>query len=368
MKIMHITKKYPPCVGGDAVVVKNLQRMQRLAGHKVVIVTSNCAGVGGEGIYTFGVRDTPAGLDAITPKRLLSLLALGVRMFGIISKERPNVIHTHSVDMAFFASFAARWFGIPMVHTFHIVTFYDRTQSALRRKTELWLAKKAGLSLATAPNPHDVQQLHAGGLTQTVLMPNGVDIAFWGAADRHPSTGPFTFVTVGRLEKQKGYTYLVKAAARLAKTAPAAFKVIIIGDGSQQATLRALIKRLNVTHVVELVGTQTPEAVRAIFTQAHAAVFPSLYETTPLTLLEAWAASLPVIATPVGILRDTPSNFNAAYIVPVKNASKLARAMGAYITDTSLRNAAMRQGRAEVAKYTWPAIARSAESLYVNAT
>ncbi|HVQ44325.1 MAG TPA: glycosyltransferase family 4 protein [Candidatus Saccharimonadia bacterium] len=180
MNILHVCKKYPDALGGDAVVVSNLRRQQQAAGHDVAVVTSNCNEIlKGRHIYKIGMKDTPASLDSITPKRLVSLVILSLGMFGILRRERPDVIHTHSIDMAFFVSFAARLYGIPMVHTFHIVTFYDATQSALRRKSELWLARAAHLRSATAPNSYDVAKLQAAGLVQTVLLPNGVDLAFW---------------------------------------------------------------------------------------------------------------------------------------------------------------------------------------------
>ena len=205
MKIMHVCKKYPGAMGGDAIVVANLQKQQEKAGHTVAIVTSNCDDIKkGRHIYKIGFKDTPSGLDAITPRRLLSLLVLAVRMFGILRAERPDVIHTHSVDMAFFVSFAARFYHIPVVHTFHIVTFYDPSQSVLRRKSELWLAKKAGLRCATAPNSYDVRMLQKAGLEKTILLPNGVDISYLDIGGRASPSETFTFISVGRLEPQKG--------------------------------------------------------------------------------------------------------------------------------------------------------------------
>lgn len=365
MNILHLTKKYPPALGGDAIVVSNLQHQQEAAGHTVVIVTSNCKEVSGTRIYKFGLRDTPAQLDAITIKRLVSLAMLVYRMFFIIRRERPDVIHTHSIDMAFFASFAARFFKVPMVHTFHIVTFYDQAQSPLRRKTELWLAKKAGLRMATAPNNYDVNKLYFGGLPHTKLLPNGVDVTFWRTHPGHAAPNDtFTFVAIGRLESQKNFSALIQAAAMLARQESAPFKVVIIGEGSEKKHLEKLIQSENVEHIVTLAGRKTPHQVRAQFAQAHAAVCTSTYETTPLTLLEAWAAGLPVITTPVGIIRDAPAASQSALIVPLQDVSALATAMHHYMTDDGLRTTIAHNGHTEVKKYEWPKIAQVAEAIY----
>jgi len=367
MKILHVTKKYPSALGGDAVVVSNLQKQQVAAGHNVAIVTSNCDEIkNGKHIYKIGLRDTAAKLDTITFKRLISLLILFFRMFGIIRTERPDIIHTHSVDMAFFVSFAARWHGVPIVHTFHIVTFYDAEQSALRRKSELWLAKNAKPRLVTAPNTYDVKRLNAAGLTQTRLLPNGVDVLAWEPRGYTERNHIFTFLAVGRLESQKGYEYLVKAAALLA-TAPTSFHVLIVGEGSQKTALQELVRTLRLQGVVTLIGRKRQEEIRTLLAEANAAVLPSLYETTPLTLLEAWSATTPVIATRVGILRDVQDDFNAAYVVPPKNEELLMTAMSSAMSDHARRLRIAANGHEEAKKYAWPIVTKEAEALYETA-
>jgi glycogen(starch) synthase len=275
------------------------------------------------------------------------------------------VIHTHSIDIAFAVAPAARFYDIPVVHTFHIVTFYDANQSAFRRKIELWLAKRAKPHVATVPNNYDVKKLRKAGIGQTVLLPNGVDLAFWQArADAAGENEDFTFLTAGRLELQKGYEYLVRAASQLAHTLPVRFRVIIAGDGSQEETLRELIHSQDVEDIVMLAGRKNPEEVRALFSRADAAVFPSLYETTPITVLEAWAAGVPVIVSSVGILRDVPTDFDAAYVVPPANEDALAEAMSQCITDTEKRAAVAAKGFEEASKYAWPRVAQTAEAIY----
>jgi len=368
MIILHLTKKYPGALGGDAVVVSNLQKQQVAAGHKVVIVTSNCTEIATrDHLYKVGLHDMPHRLDTITLWRMLSLILLFFQMFFIVGKEQPDIIHAHSVDMAFFASFAARFFGVPMVHTFHIVTFYDGAQSLLRRKSELWLAKRAGLVSVTAPNAYDVQKLQAAGLSQTTLLHNGVDVAFWENGNRSPRHRPFTFVTIGRLAEQKGYEYLVRAVALLADAAPDKFCVVIAGSGPQEASLQQLARDLHVDHLISLVGPKTHRQVRRLLASADAFVSPSLYETTPITVLEAWAAALPVISTPVGILRDMPADMDATYIVPAKNARALAATMRRCMANASARAAIASNGHKEVKKYAWPNIAQSAERIYRSA-
>lgn len=365
MKILHVCKKFPGAIGGDAVVVSNLRSQQQAAGHTVAVVTSNCDEIpNAPRIYKFGFKDTPANLDMITPKRLISLAALFFKIFIVLRKERPDVIHTHSVDMAFIVSAAARFYRIPIVHTFHIVTFYDSEQPTFRRKVELWLARKAKPRVATVPNNYDVKKLRHAGMDQTVLLPNGVDLPFWRTPAPTDKSQDFVFLTVGRLERQKGYEYLIKAVSQLAQSPLAGFRVIIAGTGSRESILRELIRLYGVEDIVTLAGRKSPEEIRALFAQADAAVFPSLYETTPVTVLEAWAAGVPVIVSSVGILRDAPADFSAAYVVPPRDEAALAEAMGRCMTDAQARQSVAESGYEEAGKYGWPAIAQTAESIY----
>ena len=132
-------------------VVSNLVQEQRAAGHSVTVVTSRSVRQPNDSqVFTFGLADTPSNLDTITLRRLASLCMLMFALFALLRRERPHVIHTHSVDIAFFASLAARWYGIPIIHTFHIVTFYDRNQSALRRRTSSFARRSAAAKRASS--------------------------------------------------------------------------------------------------------------------------------------------------------------------------------------------------------------------------
>lgn len=368
MKILHATKKYPPALGGDAVVVAQLQKQQHAAGNHTVIVTSNCDEIKPQkSVYKVGLKDTPTGLDGITLRRIISLFVLALKMFRIVRRERPTVIHTHSVDMAFFVSFAARLYHVPVVHTFHIVTFYDPNQSFLRRISELWLARHAHLARVTAPNTYDVQKLRNAGLAQTVLLPNGVDIDFWEKNSEMGQQEVYQFLAVGRLERQKGYEYLIRAVSLLARISPLPFHVTIVGEGSEKARLRHVAKQLKVEEYISLVGYKTAGEVRALMSMADTAVFPSLYETTPLTLLEAWAASVPVITTPVGILRDAPSDTSTCRIVPLKDEEALMHAMLHFMQNESARRSFAENAREEVRQYSWPIVSQTAAMVYRSA-
>ncbi len=364
MKVLHVTKKYPNALGGDAVVVSNLEKQQKSNGHQVIILTSNCDSIiNTKNVYKFGLKDTPSNLDNITPKRLISLCMLFLSSFRILKIEHPDIIHTHSVDMAFFISFAARLYNIPVVHTFHIVTFYDNSQSPVRRKTELLLVRGARVACITAPNAFDVKKLKAAKLKNVTLVPNGVDLNFWENDPKTKKESEFTFITVGRLEEQKGYVYLIKAAAKLRTRSKKKFRVIIVGEGSLKSEFERMVKSLHLDSCVELVGKKNQNEIRRLYSSSHVAIYPSLYEAMSLSLLEAWAMQLPVIATRVGILRDS-DNSDLVFLAKLRSEVSLENAMQKLIMDRQLMSELSENGTKKVKELSWPNVYHILDGVY----
>ena len=363
MKILHATKKYPGVHGGDAVVVSNLQRLQVLAGHRVTILTSNCAETErGPGIYVFGLRDVPESLDRISVKRLLSLVMLIFQSFRVLRRERPDVIHTHSVDMSLVISLAARLYRIPIVHTFHIVTSREAVHGFVRNRVELRLMKAAGPALVTALNETDREHLTKSGLA-VVLVPNGLDMTVWTPIELRPDQARFALVSVGRLEKHKGFPLLIEAAALLGDEVD----IKIVGGGSLESSLHELIDECQVADRVELTGPKNPEEIRDIFSRSDAMVICSLYEAMPLALLEAWASGLPVITTEVGMVRPTEAGTApGVHLITDREPATLAAAVRLLRDDRGYREALVRAGFDEVRQYTWTRVTAALESYYTD--
>lgn len=363
MKILHLTKKYPDALGGDAIVVANLEAQARKSGHDVVILTSNCPEIKkAPNVHTFGLSDTPAGLDNITPRRLLSLLHLFVKSFGFLRHERPDVVHTHSIDMAFCMSLAARLHRIPLVHTFHIVTFNNADQSALRRKTELFFLRGTAPKRVLVLNPGDIADFEARGFTNVQFVPNGVNLEDWKVT-RLPKAKKFTFIDVCRLEEQKGLPYLLDASAEL-KGRGHDFAVQVAGDGSQREILEDRIRELNLQNTVYLLGRKTPGELKELYARAHAFVLPSLWEAFPLTILEAWAARLAVIATAVGFASQKRGSDELLVVEP-KDVQGLADAMESLLTDQRKADKLAERGyQAAHDHYTWERVSHTVTGIY----
>jgi glycosyltransferase involved in cell wall biosynthesis len=345
MHILHVPKKYPTAVGGDAVLVSAIEKEQARLGHDVFILTSNCKTIVDEAQVTkFGLLQEEASLDHVSVKRILSLGSLLFESLLLILRLQPDVIHTHSIDLGVVVSFTARLFHIPVVHTCHSLIFDDATYSPAKRALEVFLLRIGRFDAVTVLSEDKVRKLARLGLSNAVFVPNGVDVAFWRKQAQETEHAPFTFLVVGRLEEHKGLNFLFDAAVML-KEEGRSFRILVAGDGTQKAQLRSLAQSLQIADAVEFLGTCSRERLRDLYGLADALLLSSYSEGLPLTILEAWAAEVPVVAAEVGSIPSICSDSVNALLVQPRRADMLSRAMARIMDDNQLRISLARAGR-----------------------
>lgn len=133
--------------------------------------------------------------------------------------------------------------------------------------------------------------------------------------------GEFAVGTVTRLHDSKGNSYLVDAAALVARSRPHA-RFFLVGEGPLAADLEAQAARLGLGDRFVFAGFRRD--VAATLSAFDLSVFPSLWEGTPITAFEALAMGKPIVATDADGLLDILTDDRDALIVPRRNASALA--------------------------------------------
>jgi glycosyltransferase involved in cell wall biosynthesis len=141
--------------------------------------------------------------------------------------------------------------------------------------------------------------------------------------------------------------HLVEAAALLRRHAPAA-RVLIVGDGEERATLERQAAALGLDDMVLFVGMRTD--VPALLAAADVYVQPSLFEAFPVSVLEAMAVGLPVVATAVGGVPEMVAHGKSGLLVPPARPDALAAAM-VQLLDSATRTAMGASGRAWVEQH-----------------
>ena len=208
------------------------------------------------------------------------------------------------------------------------------------------------------------------------LIPNGVELKQFPIANFQLPIieKEKTIITVSRLVEKNGIGDLIRAFHILTKNLKPDthnLKLLIVGDGPQREELFNLADELGVKDKVEFAGTIPNQDIYKYLAASFVFVRPSLSEGLGTAFLEAMAAGLPVVATPVGGIPDflkdpsTHSGQATGLFCRVNDPEDIAEKINRILTDDDLRNRLILNGRKLVEeKYTWDKIALEFEKLY----
>ena len=207
-------------------------------------------------------------------------------------------------------------------------------------------------------------------------QPNGVDLPRFRDArgedflDQFPQLrGKRIFLCVSRVDPQKNQLLLVQAFALIAASHPEHHLVLIGAEVVEEygRRLREEIAARGLQERVTWIPGLAPDdpALPGAFRAAEAFVLPSAHEPFGIVILEAWAASLPVVATRVGGIPGFTTDAENILLTPSGDAGDMADKLRTLAGSADLRSALARNGflLAE-SRYDWPAIARQLLDLY----
>jgi len=187
----------------------------------------------------------------------------------------------------------------------------------------------------------------APGRVKTIY--NGLDLARWESPPSAPHSGP-VITTVGNIRRVKGHDLLIRSAAQLARRFPSASFSIAgnVLEPDYFAELQALVQELGLAARFHFLGgvadTRDHLAAADIF------VLPSRSEGFSNAIVEAMAASLPVVATDVGGNAEAVKDGVTGYIVPPEDDQALAAAIARLAGDTELAKTMGAAGKSLAAK------------------
>lgn len=266
-------------------------------------------------------------------------LGIHVKLFKLLRRLRPAVLHTYNFACAEYA--APAWLaGVPVrVHAEHGRDASDPQglnpkHNFLRRALVPFIDRYVPVSHDLHRWLKDVVRIPAA---KAELIMNGVDTVRFAPqlpAAVTPWAGQDVFVigTVGRLQDVKDQASLIEAFALLrARGANERVRLAIVGDGPLREKLAQKARELGVLELIWFPGARNdiPELMRAFDVFA----LSSIAEGTPVTLLEAMACGLPVVATKVGGIPEVVQEGVNGALVPASNPAALADALEKYVED-----------------------------------
>jgi glycosyltransferase involved in cell wall biosynthesis len=287
------------------------------------------------------------------------------RFLSFLRKARVDVLQSFDLYANLFAIPLARLAGVP------IVLGCRRDEGVMRSKAHQ-MAERACYSLATGvvANARAIkdQLVRRDGLeSQRVwVIPNGLDLDRFHALEQ---AGPgrkhdeVTVAVVANLRPEKGHLVYLDAVQRLLKPLPNV-RFLIVGGGIIEEDIRAAVRDRGLSERVTMTGIVNP--IPPMLKSIDIIVLPSLSnEGLPNSVMEAMAASLPVVATDTGGTGELVIDGHTGFLIPPGDSAVLADRIERLCRDAELRRKMGEAGRNHIVQhYTVDRMARKFEALF----
>jgi glycosyltransferase involved in cell wall biosynthesis len=299
-----------------------------------------------------------------------------LRLFRLLAHNRYDVVHTHLIGANVLAAPLAALYRVPVRFT------HDQTRDDVREYSFVhrWLD-----ALANRLNHHviAVSSSIRTFLSRKEKIPgdkisviyNSVDLLRFSpktdptagqAARRHWGLPADALIVggVGRLHYQKNFPLFLEVAAEVCARVPEAF-FVIAGEGPERADLEARCQRLGIAARVRFLGfvPNMPELYQSL----DLLVLTSHFEGTPLTVLEAMAMGVPVVASQVDGVEEVLENGRDGILAPPGNRDYFVKEICRVLQDRSLRQQLARGGQEKARRqFSAEAMVRRVEALYLQ--
>jgi glycosyltransferase involved in cell wall biosynthesis len=290
------------------------------------------------------------------------------RFIRLLKRNHIQVIQCFDFYSNLFAIPLARLAGVP------VILASRRDEASMRtpaqRRAELWSYYLATGVVANAEAIKDQlvrrDRVSSG---KVWVIHNGLDVDRFDRHEGSPSEGTvsrrqgLTVAVVANLRPEKGHFVFLDAAKRLTKSNPQ-IRFLIVGDGVMRDRIKTRVSELGLTEQVQLTGAV--KDIPALLRSVDIAVLPSLKnEGFPNAVMEAMAASVPVVVTDTGGTSELVIDGLTGYMVQPGDAAALGDRIGRLCGDAEMRRKMGEAGRQRIIDhFTSNRIARKFEALY----
>ncbi len=378
MKIAHVCPFYTPTICGVKNVVEELARYQISEGNEVHVFTSDWD-------KNKRIEKKYEMLDNVHVHRSFHLVkftnfvSLWPSVFLELIDENFDIIHTHEFGHphVVLAALVARIRHIPHIHTTHC-PWSDSYRSLIARMgvvvsynlVSRYVLAHTEQIIAITPWEIDFIKKYGGAAEKISVLPNGMSSLFFqriaknNFKKKHGIRGNLVLF-FGRLNVTKGPDRFVEIAHRVLQERPKTFFVIRGPDEGMKKRVQELIS--GEKRIILLEPTRERlDAVR-MYQAADIFVLPSYREGLPLTLFEAMASSLPIVATPVNGVPYEMKEPDNGFLVPYGDNERFAQRIITLLDNRSLRRTIGKRNKEKALHYQWEDIARRTMQFYFEA-
>ena len=328
-------------VGGPAVAVTHLTERLGPPDYQSILVCGTIEP--GEGDMTYYAKERgiepiviPELGRSLSPIRDIKTLW---KVYQLIKKEKPDVVHTHAAKAGFVGRVAAWLAGVPViVHTFHGHVFRgyfspNKTQFFIILERLTARISDTIITLSDGLRRELAEEYRITRKGRITVLPLGLDLGTFTQTGRKAGVfrkefgiaadAPLIGI-VGRITPIKNHPLFLNAAVLILKQLPNA-RFVIVGDGEMRAETEALVDQLGLRDAVIFAGWQ--KDVAHIYSDLDVMVISSINEGTPVTVIEALAGGCPVVATAVGGLPDLLDHGKLGRLVNDQSPESLSKAL-----------------------------------------
>jgi glycosyltransferase involved in cell wall biosynthesis len=174
-------------------------------------------------------------------------------------------------------------------------------------------------------------------------------------------------LSVGRLERNKGFHVLIEALAHLAGELPPRWRWLLVGNGKERAALAEQARQAGIAEHVTFVGRLDDDELHSLYEEVDLVIHPTLYEGSSLVTLEGMVHRKPMVASAAGGIPDKVFDGRNGYLVRPGDVGDLAEKLRLALAQRERWPAWGEQSvRIVVSTFHWPVVARKTMDLYAE--
>jgi glycosyltransferase involved in cell wall biosynthesis len=361
-RVLHIIDSLH--LGGAQEVVLNLATCGSPRFHHEV------ATMHGRGIYWDRLAQAGVKVHSLSPHKFLPAYIASIPWR--ILADRPDILHCHLIPSNIIAKPLGALLGVP------VIINHDHTNDPHRIDNKILLALDKSTNrfahhiIAVAAACRDFLTTHESIPQEKIsLVPNAIDLRRFspGEASRDEARARLGLPAasrivagVGRLNPQKNFALFLDIAAQLATRFPD-LHFLLAGDGPEEQMLREKASALGIANRVTFSGYVAD--TRLVYLAADVLLMPSRYEGLPMTLLEAMAMGLPVVASKLDGIAEVIGDGSEGFLVPSDDAALFVERTAVLLADAELSSRISKNARAKIeASFSVERMTSSVEDIY----
>ena len=298
------------------------------------------------------------------------------RMYGrvteVLRQVKPHIVHTHNYVMRYTLFPCLREKTPVQVHTLHNLAEHEVDR--VGRWLHAWAFRQKVHPVSIAEKVSDSYEVQYH-LPRPVMIPNGIAVerfvragSIEGRSEWRRKAGisddRILFLCAARFFEQKNHRMLLNAFAAVARQIPTAL-LLLAGDGGLQPELEQLTGQLNISDQVRFLGRR--EDMPEVLAAADVFTLASHWEGNPLSVMEAMAAGLPVVATSVGGVPELVEHGRSGFLAASGDTAGFSQALLEVARDSAtLRRMGEAAAQRAREKFDQRDMVRAYDRLYMN--